>query len=473
MLNTIQKSRQIQALLAVCLAILSCSAQAFAMKTEFTPSLYVSGDYTDNHFQTDLDEKEEFYTTYGGALSLGFIEKTGRVVLTYNPEFKDYKNNYEEDTWEHNISFVGDLNPSKRVSVDFSLNYDGHGDDTNADSWEHGASLATAIQLSRHTGLTLSGDYSNAYDRQVRTGEWKESEDTSVSTSITHQFGQRNSLGLDYTFSFDDYEDPDDDEYQSHEPSAFIAFWFTPQLGFDSNVSFEDKDYDNGEDEKIYTGDIRLIKKMTRHFQTYLKYKHTHTDEASQDETVYNPSVGFDWSITEDSNLTLGLGYMIQEWESGTDKGLFVDVDIFKTFDFSRRGSLTVSGSSGYDASGDDSASLGFNVYYEAGFLFNYKLTKRLAVDLIGSYLRDEFDEPDVDRVDNTLDFALTLSWSPLRWINIRLAYEFEDFDTDSVITNDYQENKGTITVRFYPLRPLRLEDAISREDIENRIFKD
>ena len=472
MMNISKESRLAAVLFLICVMTLSCSDQIFAMKMEFTPSLYVSEDYTDNHFQTDLDKKEEFYTTYGIGLSLGFIEKTGQAVLTYSPEFKDYKNNYEDDTWEHNLSFAGNFNPSRRVMVDFSMNYDGHGDNNQGDSWQHGAYMGTAIQVTKHTNFTLSGDYTKSYDRQVRTGDWKESEDTSISTGITHQFGAMNSLGFDYTYSFDNYSDGDSDEYRSHKPSGFISFWFTPLWGFDSNVSFENRAYEIGDDEKIYTGDVRLIKKITRHFQTYLKYKHTQTNSDSGDETVYNPSVGFDWNITEDSGLTLGLGYMVQEWENETDGGVFVDIDAFKTFDFSRRGSLTLSASSGYDASSNDAASLGFNVYYQAGLLYNYQITKKISADFTGSYMRDEYDEPDVNRVDNTLNCGVSLLWSPLQWMNIRASYDFEDFNSDLDTMEDFTENKATLMVSLYPLRPVRVKELSSRDDFDKRIFK-
>lgn len=477
MAGIFKKSTQIPVLVCIltCIMVLSCAVQAIAMNVQFVPSLFVSEDYTDNHFQTDTDKKEEFYTTYGLGLSLEFLERTGQAVLSYTPEYKNYKNNYGDDGWEHNALFAGNFNPSKQMAVDFNFNYDGSRDDRQGNSWRHGAYLGTGIQMGKHTDLKMVGDYSKSYDRRARTGIWNESEDTSFTTGITHQFGALNTLGLGYTYSFNNYKDSNPDEYESHKPSTFISFWFTPLLGFDSNLSFENKtfDLDSSEDEKIYNGDVRLIKKITRLFQTYIKYKHTHKDMDSGDEMVYHPSVGFDWSISEDSALSLGLGYMIQEWRTTTDKGLFVDLDAFKTFDFSRRGSFTLSASSGYDASDDDAASLGFHVFYQAGFLYSYELTKRLSADLDGFYIRDEYDEPGINRADDTVNFGLTLSWLPLRWMNVSLAYDFKDYKSDANSVEDYTENKGTIMVTLYPLRSPQVKGLISRDDFENRIFKD
>ncbi len=446
-----------------------------AMKFEFTPSVYVSEDYTDNYNQTEKNREEEFFTTYGANFLFGFVGKTQRFYLNYNPLYKDYDTHDDEDSFENNIQFYGDLELSKRAIINFDMGYDDHENTDNMisddKSWQHHASVSGEFQVARHTGLTIEENYTESFDRDQRTGTLKEHETNSTSVGITHEFGKMNSFGLDYEYSFDDYDQSDADEYTSHSPSAFFVFWFTPQLGIDSNLSFEQKKFEISEDEDTYTGDLRLIKKITRNFQTYIKYKHTHTEKDGGDKKVYNPSLGFDWDITRDSGFSLGLGYLIQEWEQGTDKGLFVDADIFKTFNLSRRGALTLSGASGYDASGDDNASLGFTLYYQAGFLFTYQFTKLFSVDLNGSFTIDEYDEPDVDRVDNTLDFGVVLSWSPFRWMNLSLAYEFENYDTDSGSRDDYRENSGTLTVSLYPLKPLRMDELSSREDFEKRIF--
>jgi hypothetical protein len=449
---------------------------AMGMKLEFMPSVYVSEDYTDNYSQTENNREEEFITTYGASFLLGFVGKTQRVYLNYNPLYKDYDTNDDQDSFENDLQLYGDFELSKRATINFDMGYDDHEKTDNGisddNSWEHHASVAGEYQVTRHTGLSIEENYTESFDRDQRTGILKEHETNSTSVGISHEFRKMSSLSLNYEYAFDDYDRSDADEYTSHSPSAFLAFWFTPQLGMDSNFSFEQKTFDISEDEDTYTGDFRLIKKMTRNFQTYIKYKHTHTEKENGNKKVYNPSLGFDWTITQDSGVSLGLGYLIQEWEQGTDKGLFVDADIFKTFNLSRRGALTLSGASGYDASGDDNASLGFTVYYEAGFLFSYQLTKLFSVDLNGSWTIDQYDEPDVDRVDNTQDFGVAFSWSPLRWINLRLSYEFENYDTDSSARDDHRENSGILTVSLYPLRPLRLDESISREDIEKRIFK-
>ena len=470
--------------LLLSLLLLGSSRYAHALVTEFVPKVYVSEDYTDNYFQTKTDKIEEFYTTYGVGISLGFLEKTYQVLLSYNPEYIDYDTFNEEDTWEHNASLTGNYLPSKRSSIDFSLNYDGHGDNNESESWQHGASIGATYEISKYTGTQFSADYTNSYARQLRTQEWNESKDYSLSGGITHQFGRNDSVGFNYTWSMVDYKDADADDYEEHAPSLFLGYWFTPQWGFDSNLSYEYTVYDLSDREtKTWEGDVRLIKRLTKHFQIYGKYEHSLTQEDKGDHTVYIPSVGFDWSVTEDSGISLGVGMMFQTWDNPDEskESLFVEADAFKTINFSRRGAFTLSASSGYDATSDDAASLGSQTYYEVGFLLSYQFLKELSSQLTGSWTRDLFDDPDVNRVDDTFEMGAGLTWFPWKWMQIDLDYTYEDYQSDAPLIEDFQEHTAMVMLTLYPARPPRMistrfgfgGEGGERIAIEREIFSD
>ena len=499
--------------LVLILVVGAWAAPAFAMRTEFTPFVHVSEDYSDNYNQTSTNQEEEFYTTYGAGFTFTMKDKITVLDLTYDPEFEVHKNFTEEDTWQHNASLVGDIALSRRAGIYFDLSRDGNGDGENKknESWQHTASLGGHYELSKYTGITFSQDYDKTFDRVQRTGEWKEQETSTTSAGMTHQFGRDNSFGFNYSYEFNNYADPDEDEFKQHTPSAFLSFWFTPLVGFDSNFSYEALTHEvSDNDSDTYNGDLRLIKKLTRHFQVYLKYEHTYTQEDLRDHTVYNPSLGFDWEITEDSGLSLGVGYLFHEWENqDDDSSIFFDVDAYKYWDFSEKGSLALTAASGYDASDEDAASLGFHLYYQAGYFLNYQLTKRLSTSFNGSYIIDQYDEPDVDRVDKTLDLGTSLTWTilkslsvnasysfvdlatddepstasrensigaglswiPVRWMRVSLDYSYTDYSAEN--DEDYQENKGTLMVHLSPARPARLDLALTRGDIENKIYHD
>jgi len=59
--------------------------------------------------------------------------------------------------------------------------------------------------------------------------------------------------------------------------------------------------------------------------------------------------------------------------------------------------------------------------------------------------------------VDDTVDFGAGLSWAPSKMMNIDLMYNFEDFSSDDITVENFQENRGTIMVTLYPTAPPRM----------------
>jgi opacity protein-like surface antigen len=58
-----------------------------------------------------------------------------------------------------------------------------------------------------------------------------------------------------------------------------------------------------------------------------------------------------------------------------------------------------------------------------------------------------EYDDPEVNREDKTMNLGAGLSWSPLKWLKFDLSYAYIDFQTDSSQRGDYTENKATFSL--------------------------
>jgi opacity protein-like surface antigen len=87
--------------------------------------------------------------------------------------------------------------------------------------------------------------------------------------------------------------------------------------------------------------------------------------------------------------------------------------------------------------------------------------------------LRDEFDEEEVDRNDNTFDLNAGVSWSPFNWMTLGLSYSYTNFKTDSNTRDDFVENRGIFTVTLTtPYRSRQIQQENTREIIEARIFQ-
>ncbi|MEN8210819.1 MAG: hypothetical protein ABFR31_03810, partial [Thermodesulfobacteriota bacterium] len=405
-------------IISVVLSMICFSTPVFSRTViQNIPSTTISEEYSDNYFTSENNKQEEFITTVAFGFSVGFLNKKSKIYLEYTPEFKKYQNLNNRDGFEHNVNLDGEFRLSKFTQLNAGFNYTTEDATLVGGSWDNSVYLSGTSQLTKNTLFSFSETYSQSFDEQQRTGRYLEHNVNKTSASISNQFGKRDRAGLNFSYEFDDYKNSDADEYTKYSPSAFITYWFTPLNGVDSNVAYESTDFDNSPDDSIddidtYSGHIRYLRKFSEHFDGYLKYRHTFSERDSGDHTIHHPSVGFDWQITDDSGISIGVGLLFSEWdnENSNSTDPFVDLDAYKIFNFSRRGSLAVTGSSGYDEAGEDEPSLGYTIYYRAGFQLNYKLQKRLTSYLNGSYQTDEFKEETVDRRDTTLEFGAGLS---------------------------------------------------------------
>ena len=442
--------------------------------TQLTPSLTISEEYSDNYLRDADNKQEEFITSYGLGFSLGFLKPKSQIYLGYNPRYVDYKNFDNRGGLEHNLSLDGFFTPTKKTDIGVNLAYTSEDDQETGDSWENSANLSGSYQVFKHTSMTASHSYIQKFDQQVRTGDYVENEKNKTEVGISNQFGKKDRAGLSFAYSFEDYENSDADENTEFSPTGYITYWLTPLNGIDSNLSYEKTDFENSNDDiESYSGHIRYLRTFTRHFDGFVKYRHLYTERESGNHHVFHPSVGFDWDVTDDSGISLGLGVLINEWDNENNDSIdpFLDLNAYKIYDFSKRGSLSITGSSGYDATNEDSESLGFSLYYRAGFRLTYQLQKRISSNLFGSFKRNEFNEDAVNRTDNTIRLGAGLNWSPLKWLRLALSYSYTDFNTDGALRDDYSENKGTFSVSFVPVNPVRLDTMVSRQQLERELF--
>ncbi len=426
---------------AVIIVILFFPQGAFSkVITQFVPTFSITEEYTDNYNQTENNTDDEFSTIYSAGFSFGVIGKNANMFLNYNPEYTDYNIYDENDSWQHEVELIGEM------------------------------------KVSKHLTLSVSESYVRDLDRTITTNTWEQHDTNTTSGEMLYEFGERNRASLSYSYVFDDYEEPSADEFTSHRPSVFLSYWFTPRFGLNLGASYEITEYDISSDEpETWAGDIRLLRSLNRSMDAYLSYEYTHTDEDSGDHTIHNPSVGLDWRQDEDFRMSIGIGILFQEWDnlnSDESEDLFLEFDLYKNFDLTRKASLAMTGSSGYVPTGDEAASLGFNIYYEAGLLLSYRLTRSLTAELSSSYEIDQFDEPTVNRKDKTLGMGAGLEWNPLRWMEVRLTYEFTDYKTDDTAREDFQENVGMFTISLTPPTPVRFDSSNNRAVLEDRLFE-
>lgn len=510
----------VQTLLVLILLFASIPSAHSGRITQLVPTLTITEEYSDNYLQKENNKQKEYITSVGLGFSVGFLTRTRKIYLGYDPTFVKHDNIDSSERLENRVSVDGEFNPSKHTSFDAHLSYAGHSETNVGDSWQNIASLSGDSQLTKHTNFTLFQEYSNNFDQQERTGDYKEHTLNSTLAGISKKFGKKDRMGMDFSYEFDDYKDSDADTYTQYNPSGFITYWLTPLNGLDSNFSYEKRKLDDASNDiETYTAHLRYLRNFSRHFDGYVKYRHYYSDQDSGEHIIYHPSVGFDWEVTKDSGISLGIGALFHDRENSDSGSVdpFVDIDVYKDFNFSRNRTLSITATSGYQESTGEDIDQGFSKYYRAGFQYDhqlqkrlfsslfgsctlnqfdqssttrdrnedtitylagvqldYQLQERLFLNLFGTYEQTQFHELVIDRQDNTMTLGAGFSWSPLRWLRFHLSYNYIDFDTDSTEREDYKENQALFSVSFIPARPVRLETSPiepSRKTLEKKLF--
>ncbi|MCF8092917.1 MAG: outer membrane beta-barrel protein [Desulfotignum sp.] len=432
-------------------------------------------EYQDNFFSTRTNKQEEFITTYALGFSAGFLEKKHRLYLSYSPEYKDYKNLDERDRISHFVQLDGEITPTRHTDLTYGLVYEGDSDNLEGESRNHKAFFSGTTRAEKSTRLTYGHQYTDRFDRQSRTGDYKEHTRNTTRAGVFHRYGPKNHMRVTFLYEFDVYDTPDPDAYARYQPAGYISYWFTPKHGMDTNLSYEDREFDDTLDyTRTLSGDVRFIKTVSKTFDTYVKYRHSYSETQDLTHHVFHPSVGFDWQVTEDAGISLGAGALFHDWSSNAGDSVdpFLDINAYKILRFSPRTSLSLTGTSGYAAAGDQAASLGFTTYYQAGAQLHHHLFKQVTSSFSAAFRRDEYQETEADREDTRVILGAGLSWQPLKWLYLDLSYAFTDFNTTGAFREDYTDNRLFLKVDMVPETPVTMSADPSRQALEDRLFR-
>lgn len=409
-------------------SILLTVSSASGYQLTFTPRISIGGEYTDNLFLSNDNEDEEFITTISPGFTSEVSGATSGAEISYDPSYVFYDRYDEYNTWRHSVQLSGWTNISNITEL--RLN------DSFVSTEEPISEEDTTIRRSRET-----------YYRN------------STSLNLTHQIGESDLLSLGYVYSILENDDPDIEDSASHIPSIGLNYWFTPHMGIEINVSYTMGEFDTSDDFDHWNGSLRLIRQFTRDFQGFIQYAHTDMNFKgdSEDYQVLDPSIGINYTIAEDTTLSLSVGYFFQDMDNSEDEsGISVTGDLGKTWRI-RRGSVSLTGSSGYDESYFDAENLGFDIFYQAQCMASYGFTRHISSDISGSYREDKYVNLETERKDRTTMAGMGLNFQPQRWFSIGLDYSYRMINS-TLDENDYDENRIMIRFTLIPSLPFRLK---------------
>lgn len=418
--------------------LLSISS-AYGFQATFTPRISVGEEYTDNYFLTADDKTDEFITTISPGFSAQILGKTNGAEIAYDPEYALYDTYSENNVWRHAFQFRGWLEPTKNTRFDLSNNFYRTEDPlTDAD--------LAAIRTE---------DPAAPVDSTIRKGRNLYSRN-STNLNMSYQFGQSDSLDLGYDYYFLENDDPDIEDSRRHNPYIELTYWFFPQWGLNARGSYAKGEFDVSDDLDAWRGTLRFIRRFNRNLEGYISYLQTainYEGEETEDDKTYNPSVGINYSVAEDTSLALDIGYFSNVYEYRDDQtGLTLDGRLIKRF---RRASINVSVLGGYDYSLFNAENLGFEKFAETGVSATYLFTRYVSANAFGSYRYSKYVDEDPEREDDTARAGLGLTVQPLEWMSIGLNYTFRLLDS-TIDSNDYEENRGLLRITLSPSTPWR-----------------
>lgn len=463
--------------LPVLAVILAVAGQGHARTVvQMIPVLSVSEEYRDNFFSTRTGRQEEFITTYALSFTAGFLAEKHQLYLSYSPTYKDYKNLDDRDRVGHYVSLKGQITPARHTDLAYGLVYDGDSDNLAGESRTHEAHFSGTTRAGKATRLTYGHTYADQYDRRARTGDYREHTRNTSRAGIEHQYGPRNHARVTFLYEFDSYETTDPDAYTRYLPAGYLSYWFSPKIGMDAGLSYDDRDFtDTDEYARTLSGDARLIRPFSKTLDIFVKYRHTYTETDTYTHHIFHPSAGFDWDVTQDSGISLGAGILFHDWSDGQgdDMDWFLDLDMYRNFSFSPATTLAITGISGYESAGEEAASLGYTTYYQAGARLSHALSRHLTTSLTAAFRMDDYQERTVDRKDTRLILGAGLLWQPLQWLFVDVGYTFTDFNTtDDLFREDYTDNRVFFTLRLVPEQPITPDTDPTRQALEDRLFQ-
>jgi hypothetical protein len=253
-------------------------------------------------------------------------------------------------------------------------------------------------------------------------------------------------------------DDPTIDDGTIENPYASYIYWFNVRHGLELNAEytraeFTREDISFTEPEDDYSGFTQGIGYRYRYNPQstfFMHYDFTNRDFKGDtiDYDVYEGTIGLEKNISQDISYSISAGYFVRKDDlDEEDDGLNADISFTKTFN---RGTLNISGSSGWSEAYLEAESRGFTKYQSVTSIFNYQATTNLMNNISLSYRQDK-DE--ASRKSKTVEAGYGWSWAVLRYYSMSLDYTCSVRD-DVIDTADYLVNRVMFSLRWS--RPYR-----------------
>ncbi len=416
-------------IVCISLAILmSCGSLFASYQMEITPSLSLGSLYDDNIDLDNTDEQSDWIFTLTPGVVFNVASQKNNFSLNYAPSIVRYKERDENDTVRHAASMT--FNQALTQNLEFRIS------DTYLKSEEPLEETENIIGV-----------------RRTRESYQRNNGDV----SMRYSFGSSNMFEVGYNNSWLENDDVTIDDGTIEDPYASYLYWFNVKHGLELNAGYTraefTRDNNTPPDDDDYSGLTQGIGYRYRYNPQstfFMHYDFTDRDfkGSTIDYEVYEGRLGLEKNISQDMSYSISAGYLLRKTDlDEEDDGLNADISLTKTFN---RGSLNISGSSGWNEAYLEADSRGFTKYQSVTSSFNYQATENLSNNISLSYRQDKDED---SRKSKTVSAGYGWSWAFLRYYSMSLNYTCSVRD-DDIGTDDYLVNRVMFSLRWS--RPYR-----------------
>jgi len=436
-------------------------SSTYGLQYTFHPRVSAGEEYTDNVFLSKDNEKDDFITIVSPGFTAKALGKTGFLELSYDPAYSKYLDFDENDAWRHDARLLGRSDLTKRTRFDISNRFLRSEDPLSEED---------ILEL-RDKDVVQEGDTSTRKNRRTFYRN-------TARTRLSYQFGKDDSVYAGFLYGLLRNNDPQDEDNDRYSPSAGLNYWFGPKFGIQTNATYTRGKFDQNsgftddptDDFNNYAGSIKFIARTKTRFSIFTQYNHVYRDfdddfDDSNDYMVYAPSAGFTYVVEKDLNLRLGGGYFFQEVDDNDDQqGFFGNGQIDKAWNY-RRGFINLTALTGMEQNDFGAENIGLERFAAIQGSAKYEFTRKLFGDINSRYrYSDVVGSADQGADDNTGEkvhryrMGTGLTFVPLKWMAIRLGYNFRKVDSDDN-TDDYEEHRGLLNITLTPDKPYRYKE--------------
>ncbi len=389
-------------------------------QVDLTPAISVGELYDDNINLERENENPDYITTVTPSFDLHVVSERDNIAIRYSPSIVRYKEEDQNNTVRHYGTLSLNTELSARLTFAITDTY-----------------LKTEEPIEETEGIIGLRRTRNSYQRN--TGR----------ASMTYAFGPENTLTFGYDHRLLENKDVALDDGTVFDPFADLTCWFNNKNGIELNARYTLANFtrdDNTPPADDYSGKaagLRYLYRSTPQTTVSIGYNMTRRefDGDSEDYDIHDGSLGITHAFSLQTSLDLSVGYFVQKNEfSDNEGGYTYDLSLNRTFE---RGSLTISGTGGWNEAYLESERRGLTEYQGVASRFEYRVAESLTNSAGISYRQDK---DSLDRRSKIIGVNYGWRWMFSRYLSLSVDYSCQTRNDDLDI-DDYHVNRVMMTL--------------------------